>query len=705
MAPALHIQTKDDLIRTRNIGIIAHIDAGKTTLTERILFYTGLSHRMGEVHEGNTIMDWMKQEQERGITITSAAATCFWQNYRINLIDTPGHVDFTIEVERSLRVLDGAVAVFDAVSGVEAQSETVWRQADKYQVPRLAFINKMDRTGADFTKSMQSMADKLNTTPAALQIPFGKEDTFKGVIDLISQKAFVWDQDDLGEVFAASPPPKTYQAPMAAAREKLIEQLAEHDNHILNQYLKGAELSQEELKNSIRKSVLNLKITPVLCGSAFKNKGVQQLLSAVGDYLPSPLDRPPVEGYQAAGAPGQKGKSGGESIKNKKVLCEADFKKPAAALAFKLTADPFAGYLTYVRVYSGVLKPGDQLWNPRVQKKERIMQLLKVHSKARREAAELKAGDIGAVIGFKWTQTGDTLCDKSCPVLLEPLAFPEPVISVVIEAKSSLDYKKMLTGLKALQREDPSCFVSSNPETGQTLLMGMGELHLEVLTRRLKEEHQAEVNTGPPRVSFRETITQASEGRGVFNKEIAGGLQAVEVQLKVEPHLKEIVFESLLTDSHAGEWVQAVQEGIKASAYTGPLMGYQLLGVKVSLLAVKFEGDPHPSALKAAAVQAFRKALSAAGPCLLEPIFDLEVVTPEDFLGDVISDLNARRGKIESVSTRAKRQVIKAKVPLMSLFGYATELRSFSQGRADFTMQMNRYTPLPKKLSQKILSS
>ncbi len=694
LVSALQIQTKDDVQKTRNIGIIAHIDAGKTTLTERVLFYTGLSHKMGEVHEGNTVMDWMQQEQERGITITAAAATCFWNQHRINIIDTPGHVDFTIEVERSLRVLDGAVIVFDAVSGVEPQSETVWRQANKYHVPRISFVNKMDRVGADYTASVQSIVDKLSATPICLQIPIGGEEDFKGVIDLVEQKALVW-KDALGENFSTEPIPSEYKEVVQKAREKLIEQLADQDNHIMEKYLSGGVIPIETLKKSLRKATLNLQITPVFCGSAFKNKGVQPLLSAVVDYLPSPLDRSLVFAQLES------------KVKDQKIACPPDFKKPLCALAFKLAEDPFAGYLTYLRVYSGVLKTGVQLWNSRVRKKERVLHLVKVYSKSRQEVDCLKAGDIGAALGLKWTKTGDTLCDPSHPMALESITFPEPVISIVIEAKSSVDHKKMLRALELLQREDPSSFVSSDLETGQTLLMGMGELHLEVLIHRLTEEHKVPVSMGKPRVSFRETILRPAQVWGDFDKEISGKRQSARVLIKVEPcmNFTKLEFNVQAKENLSSGLVEAIRMGIEDEAYTGPVMGYRLLGVKVTLLAVECDvASMDFTAMKAAGVIAFRKALEQAGGQLLEPIFDVDVTVPESFLGDVVSDLNARRGKVQQVISQGHLQVIKARVPLMRLFGYATDLRSFSQGRASFSMQMREYALVPEKLSQQILS-
>ena len=693
--PTLQIKTPEDLKQTRNIGIIAHIDAGKTTLTERILFYTGRSHKMGEVHEGNTVMDWMQQEQERGITITSAATTCFWKNHRINIIDTPGHVDFTIEVERSLRVLDGAVVVFDAGHGVEPQSETVWRQADTYRVPRICFINKMDKTGADFSASVRSITDKLKATPVCLQLPIGSEDQFQGVIDLVEEKAFIWDQEDSsGEKYSTLSIPEDYKQEAKKARDTLIEQLAETDDTLMQKYLSEENILAEDIKTVLRKATLSLQVTPVFCGSAFKNKGVQQVLSAVLEYLPSPLDTPPMEGI---------GK------KEEKVLCPTDFKHPVCVFAFKLMEDPFAGHLTYIRVYSGCLKTGVQLLNIRENKKERIQKLVKIHSKSREEVPFLNAGDIGAILGLKWTKTGDTLCPTSHPVSLEPISFPEPVISMVIEPKSSVDQKKMMKVLETIKREDPSCFISSEPETGQTLLMGMGELHLEVLIHRLIHDHKVHVNTGPPKVSYRETILNTTEGTGTFDKKIGEQKHFASVTLKIEPDkkLNPLLFENQITEDISKELITGIKKAIEDSSYAGPLMGYRLLGVKVTLLKVEFQGEHQESvqtAVTTAGVQAFRNALTSNENQMLEPLFDLEVVTPEDFMGDVISDLNARRAKIEGVQLQKHLQVIKAHAPLAELFGYATELRSVSQGRASFSMQMKEYAPIPNKIAQQILS-
>ena len=694
--PALSIKTIEDLELTRNIGIIAHIDAGKTTLTERILFYTGRSHKMGEVHEGNTVMDWMEEEQERGITITSAATTCFWKNHRINIIDTPGHVDFTVEVERALRVLDGAIVVFDGVSGVESQSETVWRQADKYQVPRIGFVNKMDRAGASFQNSAQSIVDKLKATPLCLQLPMGKEENFQGVIDLIEEKALIWDQNTTGAEYSVVPIPKAYQEQAHLMREKVLEQSANADDEVMQKYLDEKPLSSLEIKQALRKATLQLKIVPLFCGSAFKNKGVQPLISAVLDYLPGPLDLPPVP----AESTGKK--------KGKKVFIPTRFERPVCALAFKLMEDPFTGHLTYVRIYSGVLKAGMQLLNSRENKKERIQKLLKIHAKSREETSFLKAGDIGAILGLKWTATGDTLCSATHPVSLEPITFPEPVISKVVEARSSLDQKKMMKALHLLQKEDPSCTVSISTETGQVLLMGMGELHLEVLIHRLARNHKVLVNTGPPQVSYRETITKASMGSALFNKETGVGKQWAKVSLKIEAqnHTKKLVFESQLTQNLPEEFLHSIQKAVEDSSYSGALMGWPLLGVKAILKSAEYEGESEEgvkSAFKASATQAFRKALSQAESVLLEPIFDLEIITPEEFLGDVMGDLNTRRAKVEGMSLENHLQVIKAQVPLATIFGYATALRSVSQGRAGFSMQMREYQKVPGKVAQKLI--
>ena len=716
--PSLTIKNQKDLEQTRNIGIIAHIDAGKTTLTERVLFYTGKSHKMGEVHEGNALMDWMKQEQERGITITSAASACFWKDHLINIIDTPGHVDFTVEVERSLRVLDGAIVVFDAVNGVEPQSETVWRQADKHRVPRVCFINKMDRLGADFKKSVQSIADKLKAQPLCLQLPIGAEMDFEGVIDLIEQKAFVWktEEDTEGKTYSVLPVPENQQQEFQQAREKLIERVSEWDDELMDKYLSSKEITSLEIKKVIRKACLDLNAVPVFCGSAFKNKAVQPIISAVVDYLPSPLAVPAIEGWswsdKKKGA--KKDQPGAAPAVKKNQKCLVDFKEPLCALAFKIMEDSFAGYLTYVRIYSGVLKAGDQVINSREQKKERVQKLVKVHSKAREEVACLKAGDIGAVLGLKFTKTGDTLCSPSRIVFLESIEFPDPVISQVVEAKSSMDQQKLLKILKSIQREDPSFSVSVSAETGRTVLMGMGELHLEVLVHRLKEEYNIDVNTGNPKVSFRESINKTSQGSAEFDKEIQGQKQFAKAVIKVEPtgSRQSLVFENALTaDSIKGvkagkiaELAEAVQKGVEEASYTGSLMGYKLIGVKAVLLSLEGKEDGFSlTAFKTAGSLAFRKALEQADCYLLEPVFDVEVAAPEDFVGAVINDLNSRRAKVEGVFLQNHLQIIKAQAPLMSLFGYATDLRSISQGRADFSMQLKEYARLPDKIFKSVL--
>ena len=692
--PKLYIETEQDLKKTRNIGIIAHIDAGKTTLTERILFYTGRSYKMGEVHEGSAVMDWMQQEQDRGITITAAATTCFWNQYRINIIDTPGHVDFTLEVERSLRVLDGAIVVFDGVNGVESQSETVWRQADKYSVPRICFINKMDRVGANFENSVQSIVKRLKAAPLCLQIPIGQEEEFCGVVDIIDQQAVIWNKDDLGTEYSIVPIPEDYKEVAFAAREKIIEKAAEFDDVLMDKYLSDEEISSEDIKKSLRKGVLSLKVVPVFCGAAFKNKGVQSLLSAVIDYLPGPLDVPPIQGVDKNG---------------KTVSCAPDFSKDPCVLAFKLVEDPFAGYLTYLRVYSGVLKVGQQLLNRREQKKERIQKLLKIHSKSREEVSFLKAGDIGAAVGLKFTKTGDTLCTAAHPVLLEAIEFPEPVISIVLEARSTSDQKKLEKALQILQREDPSCLVSKDSETGQILLMGMGELHLEVLAHRLIHDHKIPVNTGSPRVAFRETVIKSGVGEASFEKDSGGQKSYAHVVLKVEPdaELKSVSVQIQLKEKLSREQLLAVQKSVEDSSHVGKLMGWRLLGIKVSVLSVECNSDTEEmslTAIKAASALAFRKALDQGECQLLEPIFELEVVTPESFLGDVLSDLNTRRAKVGEVSTRHHLQVIKAGIPLIHTFGYATSLRSFTQGRASFSMKMKHYALVPEKISKQIFS-
>lgn len=690
-------QKVEDLKYTRNIGIMAHIDAGKTTTTERILFYSGKSHKIGEVHDGDTVMDWMEQEQERGITITSAATTTSWNDHRINIIDTPGHVDFTVEVERSLRVLDGAVAVFDGVNGVEPQSETVWRQADKYSVPRMCFINKMDRVGADFEMSVQTIVEKLGAHPVPIQIPIGSEDKFAGVIDLIEMKALIWRGEDLGQKYELEDIPADMVDDAQTAREQMLEKVAEFDDALMEKYLEGQEVSSAEIRKALRIGTVGLRITPVLCGSAFKNKGVQPLLDAVVAFLPSPLDVPAIVGKDL-------------DDDTKKITCETDYDKPVAALAFKIAADTFAGTLTYIRVYSGVVKAGSALLNPRVGKRERIQKLVKMHANSRQEVGELKAGDIGAVVGLKVTATGDTLCDQKRPVLLESIQFPEPVISVVIEAKSSADQDKMMQGLDRLQKEDPSCRVSTDPETGQMLLSGMGELHLDILIDRLLREYKVQANVGKPQVSFREAITVASKASSTFEREVGGQNQYAMVELGLEPLERGagVVFENKLGKDIVvkPEFLKAIEQGAKEAAEVGILAAYQMVDLKISLNRVDVRDDESTvMAFKVASSAAFREAVKKAQSQLLEPVFYVEVITPEEFMGNVIGDLNGRRGKINSMNPKGQLQLIEAEVPLMTMFGYATDIRSISQGRASFSMEFEHYAAIPPKVEQEILAT
>lgn len=689
-------QSVSDLKFTRNIGIMAHIDAGKTTTSERILFYTGKSYKLGEVHEGSAVMDWMQQEQERGITITSAATTCFWKDHRINLIDTPGHVDFTIEVERSLRVLDGAIAVFDGVNGVEPQSETVWRQADKYHVPRICFINKLDRTGADFVASVDSIREKLGANPIAIQVPIGLEDQFKGVVDVLLNKAFIWDSQGSGQNFEIKEIPSEMAEDVARYRHQMIERIVEFSDPLLEKYLNGEEVTYSELKQALREATLKLKVFPVLCGSTFKNKGVQNLLDAVIDYLPSPLDVPPITGKLPENP-------------DKEVQCIPDFSEPPAVLAFKIASDPFAGTLTYIRVYSGIIKVGDQLYNPRTQKKERIQKLVKMHANHRLEVNEIKAGDIGAVVGLKFTATGDTLCHVSHPLVLESITFPEPVISVAIEAKASSDIDKMIQGLEKLEKEDPSCRLKTDPETGQLLLSGMGELHLDILVDRLFREHKIQANVGSPQVSYRETIKNKAEISYNYEREMAGKVHFAGLRLKIEPTpLKEgVKFESQvpISKEFTAIYLNGISESFKNASEVGPLAGFSMTGIKGTLLSVEVRQDQTDEiAFKAATSMAFREAVKKVEIELLEPIFKLEVVVPDDFVGNVVGDLNSRRGKIHSISMKPGRgQVISAEAPLANLFGYATEVRSLSQGRASFTMEFKEYAAVPVKTRNEVL--
>ncbi len=689
-------QKLQDLIFTRNIGIMAHIDAGKTTTTERILYYSGRSHKMGEVHHGDATMDWMVQEQERGITITSAATSCEWNSHRINIIDTPGHVDFTVEVERSLRVLDGAVAVFDGVNGVEPQTETVWRQADKYRVPRICFINKMDRVGADFGASLESMREKLQAQAVAIQLPIGREENFIGLVDLIEWKALVWPSEGLGDRFEERDIPADLEEEARSLREFLIEKVAEFDESLMEKYIEGQAMEASEIRQALRRGTLAMEVIPVLCGASFRNKGVQPLLDAVVDYLPSPLDIPPVEARDA-------------EKEDKAIVCKTDFDEPVAALAFKIAADLFAGSLTYVRVYSGVIRQGMALLNTRLHKKERIQRLVKMHANSREEIQELKAGDIGAVIGLKLTATGDTLCDVKRPVVLESIEFPDPVISVAIEAKSAADQDKMVQALDRLQMEDPSCRVRTDSETGQLLLSGMGELHLEILVDRLLREHKVKANVGQPQVSYRETIEAPVYGEGLFEREVGGQMQFARVLLEISPLENGAGwrFENQLPVDGAlsREFLRSVEKGALDAAEVGFLGGYQMVDLQVTLKEVtQRDQESTEMAFKVAAGMAFRDGVKKAKSLLLEPIFALEILTPDEFMGNVIGDLNSRRGKIHSMTPKGGLQVIRAEAPLMTLFGYATDLRSVSQGRASFSMEFKQYMVVPPKVEAEILA-
>ena len=690
-------QTVDELKWTRNIGIMAHIDAGKTTTTERILYYTGKSHKVGEVHQGNTTMDWMQQEQERGITITAAATTCFWKDHKISIIDTPGHVDFTIEVERSLRVLDGAIAVFDGVNGVEPQSETVWYQADKYNVPRICFINKMDRVGADYQMSIDSLSEKLKVTPVVLQWPIGEEENFIGVIDIVLMKAILWEGSNIDSPFKYQDIPKDYQEQAQRLRDQLLEQIVEFEDEVMEMYLKDIPLEVHHIKKAIRRGTLDQKIFPVLCGSAFKNKGVQPLLNAVIDYLPSPLERPFIEGWT--------GKD-----KKQVIQCSTDFDKPLIALAFKLQADTFAGTLTYLRVYSGILKTGMVVQNSSVSKKERIGRLVKMHADSRGEVDQIKAGDIGAAIGLKWTRTGHTLCDKNKIIVLEDISFPEPVISVAIELKTTKDQKKLIEALEKLKQEDPSFIVKEDLETGQTLISGMGELHLEILVERLKSEFQVQVNCGKPQVSYREKITKVTSGEGklLYNKEKEtdkkGQYAHVIVELTPLETNEGIVIENALKPKTLPqEFISSALEGIKEALANGLLLGYPITDIKARLIDASFhEQDSSSPAFKIAGVMAVKEALRKNSSYLLEPIFKVEVITPQEFLKNVIGNLNAKRGTVLQITTKGHLQVIESEVPVAELFGYATTLRSMTQGRAQFSMEFNCFERLPKKQEQEL---
>lgn len=677
---------------TRNIGIMAHIDAGKTTTTERILFYTGKNYKIGEVHDGAATMDWMVQEQERGITITAAATTCAWKNHRINIIDTPGHVDFTIEVERSLRVLDGAIAVFDAVNGVEPQSETVWRQADKYGVPRICFINKMDRVGADFDFSVSTIKEKLGANPIPLQLPIGNEDSFQGIIDLIEMKAFYWTGVGTEAKFEERPIPSDLEDLANERRSELVEKAAEFDDQLTEKFLEGLEISNEEIKLALRNATLKLRAFPVFCGAAFKNKGIQQLLDAVLSFLPSPIDIPPIVG----------------KIKDseEEISCPVDFDVPGVGLVFKIANDPFVGQLTYIRVYSGAIKAGFAMMNSRVGRRERSTKLVKMHANSREEVQFLRAGDIGAAVGLKMAVTGDTLCDTPKPVVLETIKFPEPVIALAVEAKSSADGEKMNQALQKLQQEDPSLRVKSDPETGQTLLYGMGELHLEIIVDRLLREYKVGVNKGNPQVSYRETVQNHATGEGLFLRQIAGANQHGHVVLEVSANPgKGHSFRLNLNENVIPKnfW-EAIETGVRESLEVGVLAGFPLLDLAITVVDGSYKDlESSEAGYKMAAATALKEACKSSNPLILEPIVKIEVIVPDEFLGSVISDLNARRGKVSNMAPRGNVQVVKADVPLSTMFGYATDLRSLSQGRAVFSMEMSHYSTLPPKVQTELL--
>ena len=682
------------LEKTRNIGIMAHIDAGKTTTTERILYYTGINYKIGEVHDGTATMDWMVQEQERGITITSAATTCFWRDHRVNIIDTPGHVDFTIEVERSLRVLDGAVAVFCSVGGVEPQTETVWRQADKYRVPRLAFVNKMDRVGADYFRVVKMIEDRLGARPAVLQLPIGAEDKFAGIVDLVTMKAVVWENESLGAKFHEEEIPTDLKDQAEEYREKLLEAAADADEAIMVKYLEGKAISEAELRSGIRAATLGLKIVPVLCGTAFRNKGVQPMLDAVIEYLPSPLDIPPVNGVEP----------GTDKVEVRPAKDDAPF----SALAFKIMTDPFVGTLSFFRVYSGSLLSGASIYNSTKSKLERVGRLLKMHANKREEIKEVYAGDIAAAVGLRTATTGDTLCDEDEPIVLESIDFPDPVISIAIEPKSKADQEKLGLSLQKLATEDPSFKVRTDEETGQTIISGMGELHLEIIVDRLLREFSVGANVGKPQVAYRETVRKGVEQQGRFIRQTGGRGQYGDVWIKLEPQKPGGGFEfvdAVKGGSIPREYIPAVEKGVKEATENGVLAGYPIVDVKVTLFDGSYHDvDSSEIAFKIAGSMAFKQAARKASPVLLEPIMSVEVVVPEDFMGDVIGDLSSRRGKVLGMDTRPAAQAIDARVPLAQMFGYATDLRSMTQGRATYTMQFSHYEPVPAAVAEGIIA-
>ncbi len=681
------------LDNTRNIGIIAHIDAGKTTVTERILFYTGRKHKIGEVHEGAAEMDWMEQEQERGITITSAATTCFWNDTRINIIDTPGHVDFTAEVERSLRVLDGGVVIFDGVAGVEPQSETVWHQADKYNVPRICFVNKLDRTGADFIKDMESIHQRLTKKAYAAQLPIGAEDKFQGVVDLLTRRAFIY-KDDMGKEIEETDVPEDMKEQVEEYRAKLIEAIVEHDEQQMNDFFEGKEIPVEELKKTLRKATIAYDIIPVFCGSALKNKGVQKLLDAVVEYLPSPLDVPAVEGIDV-------------NDEEKTMTREAEDSGPFSALAFKIMTDPFVGKLTFFRVYSGVLKTGSYIFNPTSGKKERMGRILRMHANSREEVQEVFAGEIAAAVGLKDTRTGDTLCDENHKIILESITFPEPVIAVAVEPKTKQDQEKMGLALAKLSEEDPTFQVRTDEETGQTIISGMGELHLDIIIDRMKREFKVEANVGAPQVAYRETIRTQAEAEGKFIKQSGGRGQYGHCWLRVEP-LEEGKEGLEFGDQIKGgvipkEYIPAIGKGVKEAMDRGIIAGYPLINIKATVYDGSFhEVDSSEAAFKMAGSIAFQAAVKLAKPVLLEPMMKVDVTTPEEFMGDVIGDINSKRGQVQEMTDQGQAKLVKSLVPLSEMFGYTTTLRSMTQGRASSSMEFSHYAEVPKNVAQEV---
>ena len=678
---------------TRNIGIMAHIDAGKTTATERILYYTGVNYKIGEVHEGTATMDWMVQEQERGITITSAATTCFWNKHRINIIDTPGHVDFTAEVERSLRVLDGAVAVFDSVAGVEPQSETVWRQADRYKVPRIAFVNKMDRIGADFDRTVSMMRTRLAANPVVIQLPWGREDRFKGVIDLLRMKGIFYKDETMGADYELVDIPEEYADQAHKMREVMVEAISETDDQLLEKYLSGEEVTNDELKAALRRATISNQIQPVTCGSAFKNKGVQPLLDAVVDYLPSPLDIPPIQGL--------------DPNSNEEVVRHSDDSEPFSGLVFKIMTDPFVGQLVFFRVYSGSVQSGGTVLGSKRNSTERIGRLLKMHANKREEIEEVWAGDIAAAVGLKNVTTGDTICDPKHPVVLESMNFPEPVIEVSIEPKTKSDQEKLGSSLAKLMQEDPTFRVHTDKDTGQTIIAGMGELHLEIIVDRLVREFNVGANVGKPQVAYKETITQEASGEGRYIRQTGGRGQYGHAKIHMRPTTEgDFIFNNkVVGGTIPKEFIKPIEQGIKEALETGPLAGFPCTGVEVDLYEGSYHDvDSSEIAFKIAGSMAFQDACKRARPVIMEPVMAVEVVTPEDYMGSVIGDITSRRGRIQSMEGRGNAQVITCRVPLSEMFGYATDLRSMSQGRAQYTMQFAAYEQAPKNVSEEIVA-